>query len=152
MRILVWFRYQITERRFFEPMMWSSCFLRPRHMIHMGSDHRCVMATFVITTPKKDGHRKTNKDKLEITKQDIRKQIDKRTGKEDSEWKQKRKQKKQVENSLNIACYQTRRRSRSSRMTWARRNRLTTRSRKAPRTQQEKQVKNSVNITHKETR
>ena len=27
-------------------------------MIHMGSDHRCVMATFMITTPKKDGHRK----------------------------------------------------------------------------------------------
>ena len=27
-------------------------------MIHIGSDHRCVMATFVITTPKKDGHRK----------------------------------------------------------------------------------------------
>ena len=30
-------------------------------MIHMGSDHRCVMATFVITTPKKDGLRKFEK-------------------------------------------------------------------------------------------
>ena len=27
-------------------------------VIHMGSDHRCVMATFMITTPKKDVHRK----------------------------------------------------------------------------------------------
>ena len=25
-------------------------------MIHMGSDHRCVMATFMISTPKRDGH------------------------------------------------------------------------------------------------
>ena len=30
-------------------------------MIHMGRDHRCVMATFMITTPKKDGHRKKEK-------------------------------------------------------------------------------------------
>ena len=28
-------------------------------MIHMGSDHRCVMATCTITTPERDGHRKT---------------------------------------------------------------------------------------------
>ena len=54
-------------------------------MINMGSDHRCVMATFVITIPKKDGSRKTDKSKLETTKLDKRKQIDKRTGKEESE-------------------------------------------------------------------
>ena len=30
-------------------------------MIHMGSHHRCVMATFKITTPKRDGHRKIKK-------------------------------------------------------------------------------------------
>ena len=33
-------------------------------MIHMGSDHRCVMATFMITTPKKDGHLKKQKTRL----------------------------------------------------------------------------------------
>ena len=30
-------------------------------MIYMGSDHRCVMATFIISIPKKDGHRKIQK-------------------------------------------------------------------------------------------
>ena len=33
-------------------------------IVHMGSDHKCVMATFMITTPKKDGPRETNKEKL----------------------------------------------------------------------------------------
>ena len=47
-------------------------------MIHMGSDHGCVMATFMITTPKKDGHRKINK--LERTKHDRRDQNDKTMG------------------------------------------------------------------------
>ena len=46
-------------------------------MIHMGSDHRCVMATFMITTPKKDGHREM-KDKLEKTKHDRRDQNSKK--------------------------------------------------------------------------
>ena len=32
-----------------------------KYMIRMGSDHRCVTATFMITTPKKDGHRKKKK-------------------------------------------------------------------------------------------
>ena len=56
-------------------------------MIDMGSGHRCVMATFAITTPKKDGLSPQNKkkDKLETTRQDIRKQTDKKTGKEESE-------------------------------------------------------------------
>ena len=30
-------------------------------MIHMGGDHRCVMATFVINTPKKDGSHETDR-------------------------------------------------------------------------------------------
>ena len=31
-------------------------------MIHMGSDHRCVMATFLINTPEKNTHvRRANK-------------------------------------------------------------------------------------------
>ena len=37
-------------------------------MIHMGSDHRSVMATFTITTPKKDGPSKTKKTKLKQKK------------------------------------------------------------------------------------
>ena len=32
-------------------------------MFQMGSDHRCVMATLMITTPKRDGHRKTRHNK-----------------------------------------------------------------------------------------
>ena len=32
-------------------------------MIHMGSDHRCVMATFLIKTPEKNTHaRRENKE------------------------------------------------------------------------------------------
>ena len=46
----------------------------------MGSDHRCVMATFMITTPKKDGHRKINKGKFETTKHDRRDQTEKTLG------------------------------------------------------------------------
>ena len=37
-------------------------------MIHMGSDHRCVMAAFTITTPKKDGRSEVKKDKIETKK------------------------------------------------------------------------------------
>ena len=55
----------------------------------MGSDHRCVMATFMITTPKKDGHRKINKDKLETTKHDRRDQTEKNTGDEKPELEKK---------------------------------------------------------------
>ena len=50
-------------------------------MILMGSDHRCVMATFMITTPKTDGHREM-KDKLETTKHDRSDQAEKNTGDE----------------------------------------------------------------------
>ena len=41
-------------------------------MIQMGSDHRCVMATFTITTPKKDGRcKKKKKTKLTKMKQTL---------------------------------------------------------------------------------
>ena len=45
-------------------------------MIHMGSDHSCFMATFVINAQKKDGHRdaKNNKQRR-ITMENIRAQI-----------------------------------------------------------------------------
>ena len=49
-------------------------------MIHMGSDHRCVMATFTITTPKKDGHIVPRKKKLETQKRDRRDQTEKTLG------------------------------------------------------------------------
>ena len=48
---------------------------------HMGNDYRCVMATFVINTPEKIAHHETNKDKLETTKQNNRKQTDKKSEK-----------------------------------------------------------------------
>ena len=47
-------------------------------MIHMGIDHRCVVATFLINTPKKDVPHDTNKDKLRTAKQKIRTPMDKK--------------------------------------------------------------------------
>ena len=91
----------------------------PNDMIHMGSDHRCAMATFVINTPKKDGRHDANKDKRSRTKQNIRTQTDKKDGEEEpsvfekndkkavaqsKKRKQKWIQEKKVKNSLNIAC------------------------------------------------
>ena len=37
-------------------------------MVHVGSDHRCVMATFTITTPEKSSRYKTIKGKHDIIK------------------------------------------------------------------------------------
>ena len=34
-------------------------------MIHMGSDHRCVMATFLINTPEKNTHARRENTKRE---------------------------------------------------------------------------------------
>ena len=69
-------------------------------MIYMGSDHRCVMATFVINTPEKIAHHETIKDKLETTKQNNRKRTDKKSekknlrSKKDTKRWQKRSKKK----------------------------------------------------------
>ena len=41
---------------------------RANDMIHMGRDHRCVMATITITTPGKSSHYKTIKGKNDIIK------------------------------------------------------------------------------------
>ena len=49
----------------------------------MGSDHKCVMAAFVFNTPKEDGPCRTKIDRLEKTRQNIRKQADKKTVKKD---------------------------------------------------------------------
>ena len=47
-------------------------------MIRIGSDHRCVMATFVINTQKKNGHHDANKKKHKTAKKNIRTQTDKK--------------------------------------------------------------------------
>ena len=54
-------------------------------IIHMGSDHRCVMATFMITTPEKTSHCKTKKGKLDTTKDEGRDQTEKNIGVEKPE-------------------------------------------------------------------
>ena len=51
----------------------------------MGSDHRCVMATFVITTPRKDGLCKIKRKKLKTAKYDRGEQTDNKTGEEKPE-------------------------------------------------------------------
>ena len=60
-------------------------------MIHMGSDHRCVMATFVINAQKKKGTRGANNNKQRnVAKESIRGQIDKKNGnKEASTFKER---------------------------------------------------------------
>ena len=55
-------------------------------MIHMGSDHRCVMATFMITAPEKSSHCKTKKKgKLDTTTHEGRNQTEKNIGVEKPE-------------------------------------------------------------------
>ena len=46
-------------------------------MIHMGSDHRCVMVTFTITSPGKSSHCKTIEGKHDMTKHEGRDQTGK---------------------------------------------------------------------------
>ena len=51
--------YMLTKRRY----LTNNKDAEASDMIHMGSDHRCVMATFTITTPEKSSHYKTIKGK-----------------------------------------------------------------------------------------
>ena len=51
-------------------------------MIHMGSDHRCFMATFTITTPGKNIHSKTTRRKQDTIEYDERDQEEKQRLKE----------------------------------------------------------------------
>ena len=44
--------YILTERRYLSNVKDGEA----NDMIHMGSDHRCIMATFLISTPKKNTH------------------------------------------------------------------------------------------------
>ena len=50
--------YILTKRRYLRNVKDAEA----NDMIHMGSDHRCVMATFLIKTPEKNTHaRRENK-------------------------------------------------------------------------------------------
>ena len=54
-------------------------------MIHMGSDHRCVMATFTVTTPGKSSHYRTIKGNHDIIKHEGRDQTGKNIEVENTE-------------------------------------------------------------------
>ena len=56
--------YILTKRRYLRYNKDAEA----NDMIHMGSDHRCVMATFTITTPGKNNHYKTTKRKTRHNK------------------------------------------------------------------------------------
>ena len=57
-------------------------------MIHIGSGRRCVMATFMITAPKKDGHRKKKKtsSRQQNTTKSSQKVEKNRSGSKRSRW------------------------------------------------------------------
>ena len=65
--------YILTKRRYLRYNKDAEA----NDMIHMGSDHRCVMATFTSTTPGKNSHYKTIKGKHEIMKHEKRDQTEK---------------------------------------------------------------------------
>ena len=68
--------YIITKRRHLKYIKDAEA----NDKIHVCSDHRCVTATFTITTPKRDGHRKIKKGKIDTTKHEGRDQIEKHIG------------------------------------------------------------------------
>ena len=51
--------YILTKRRYLRHNKDAEA----NDTIHMGSDHRCVMATFTITMPGKNNHYKNRKEK-----------------------------------------------------------------------------------------
>ena len=65
--------YILTERRYLRYHKDAGA----NDMIHMGSDHRCVMVTFTITTPGKSSHCKTIEGKHDMIKHDGRDQAEK---------------------------------------------------------------------------
>ena len=60
--------YILTKRRYLRYNKDAEA----NDMIHMGSDHRCVMATFTITTPETSRHYKTMKGKHDTIKHEAR--------------------------------------------------------------------------------
>ena len=73
--------YILTKRRYLKYNQDAEA----NDMIHVGSDHRCVMATFTITTLGKSSHYKTFEGKLETTKIGERDQIEGNIGVEKPE-------------------------------------------------------------------
>ena len=65
--------FMLTKRRYLRHNKDAEA----NDMIHMGSDHRCVMATFTITTPGKNSHYKTINGKHEKIKHEDRVQAEK---------------------------------------------------------------------------
>ena len=65
--------YILTKRR----DLTYNKYAEANDMIHMGRDHRCVMATFTITTPEKSGHCVTKKGKHDTIKHEGRDQTEK---------------------------------------------------------------------------
>ena len=132
-------------------------------MIHISGDHRCVMATFVINTPKKDGSHETNKDKLGTTKQNNRKQTNKKkVGEEESTFENKprdhltKKEQVEAENTDLKQSKEKNRKDDRSRMqkikeTWRENSSAIQKKLQQDRIQ-EKQVQNSQNIACQQTR
>ena len=56
--------YILTKRRYLRYNKDAEA----NDMIHMGSDHRCVMATFTITMPGKNNHYKNTEGKQDMMK------------------------------------------------------------------------------------
>ena len=73
-------------------------------MIHMGSDHRCVMATFTITMPGKNNHYKNTRGKHDMIKHQERDQAEETlklgslSSKKDTKRSSKKKKKKDRRN------------------------------------------------------
>ena len=62
--------YILTKRRYLRYNKDAEA----NDMIHMGSDHRCVMATFTSTMPGKNNHYKNTKGKHDMIKHEKRDQ------------------------------------------------------------------------------
>ena len=93
-------------------------------MIHMESDHRCVMATFMITTPKKDGHRKNLKSQAR----------DNKTRQKGSNWKNTGDENPELEKRYQEIIEK-------SRKSWSRKQRIESTQRKTPKQKAAPQAK-----------
>ena len=65
--------YTLTKRRYLRHTTDAEA----NDMVRMGSDHRCVVATFTITMPGKSSHHKTIKEKHDMIEYEERDQTKK---------------------------------------------------------------------------
>ena len=65
--------YILTKRRYLRHKKDAEA----HDMIHMGSGHKCVMATFTITMPGKNNHYKNTREKHDMIKHAERDQAEK---------------------------------------------------------------------------